>query len=127
MMPAKVDDLDYINFLVAAQRTFTCTEASRSQPSSSSGMDGGDNTITRLVQPPCLRGPFFDRDSLWDEAKQFVRLDGGALVVDDSTLDKPYAEKMDLADYVLAKELLCSISEHSINRICLTSLSLTLV
>ena len=36
MMPAKVDDLDYINFLVAAQRTFTCTEASKSQPSSSS-------------------------------------------------------------------------------------------
>ncbi|HEY4699552.1 MAG TPA: IS701 family transposase, partial [Nitrososphaerales archaeon] len=32
MMPAKIDEFDYINFLVAAQRVFTCTEASRSQP-----------------------------------------------------------------------------------------------
>ena len=28
--------------------------------------------------------------------KRLVRLDGGVLVVDDSTLDKPYAEKMEL-------------------------------
>jgi putative transposase len=95
MMPAKVDDLDYINFLVAAQRTFTCTEASRSQPSPpSSGMDGmipSHDSFNRL-----LERSFMDRDSLWDEAKQFVRMEGGVLVVDDSTLDKPYAEKMEL-------------------------------
>jgi putative transposase len=102
MMPAKVDDLDYINFLVAAQRTFTCTEASKSRPSSSSSsppsssgmMDGtmtAHDSFNRL-----LERSFFDRDSLWDEAKRFVRLDGGVLVVDDSTLDKPYAEKIEL-------------------------------
>jgi putative transposase len=92
MMPAKVDDLDYINFLVAAQRTFTCTEASRSQPSSS-GMDGttpAHDSFNRLLERS------FDRDSLWGEARHLVRMDGGVLVVDDTTLDKPYAEKMEL-------------------------------
>jgi len=28
----KADELDYIHFLIAAQRTFTCTEAARCQP-----------------------------------------------------------------------------------------------
>jgi len=102
MMPAKVDDVDYINFLIAAQRTFTCTEASKSQPppssSPSTGVGDGTTTIPAAHDSfnRLLERSFSDRDSLWDEAKQLVRLDGGALVVDDSTLDKPYAEKMDL-------------------------------
>ena len=32
MTPPKCDDLNYIHFLVAAQRAYTCTEASRSRP-----------------------------------------------------------------------------------------------
>ncbi len=97
MMPSKVNDLDYINFLIAAQKTFTCTEASRSQPhhhhleSDPSRVVPAHDSFNRL-----LERSFFDRDSLWDEAKQLVRLADGVLVVDDSTLDKPYAEKMDL-------------------------------
>jgi len=30
MNPPKADELDYIHFLIAAQKVFTCTEAARS-------------------------------------------------------------------------------------------------
>jgi len=91
MMPAKVDEVDYINFLIAAQRTFTCTEASRSQPVNSDvGAMPAHDSFNRLLERS------FDGESLWGEARRLVRLDGGVLVVDDTTLDKPYAEKMDL-------------------------------
>jgi putative transposase len=99
MMPAKVDELDYINFLVAAQRIFTCTEASRSQPLVSddpNAIPAAHDSFNRL-----LERSFLDRDSLWREARQLIIVGGGldgegVLVVDDTTLDKPYAEKMDL-------------------------------
>jgi putative transposase len=92
MMPSKVDDSDYIDFLIASQRVFTCTEAARSQPSKAdpSEMPAHD-AFNRLLERSST-----DRDSLWREARQLVRLDDGILVVDDTTLDKPYAEKMDL-------------------------------
>ena len=32
MNPARSEPLDYINFLVAAQKSFTCSEAARCQP-----------------------------------------------------------------------------------------------
>lgn len=32
MNPPKCNDLDYIHFLIAAQRVFTCTKAARCQP-----------------------------------------------------------------------------------------------
>ncbi len=89
MNPAKCDDLDYIHFLIASVDVFTCTEAARCQPA------GEDNpshdAFTRLLQrqPP-------DTDALWDEVKDIVRPQDGYLVIDDTTLDKPYAKNMDL-------------------------------
>jgi putative transposase len=93
-MPAKVDEFDYINFLIAAQRVFTCTEASRSQPADCGDDRPAHDAFTRLLEriPP-------DTEDLWSEAKNLVKLDGGAIVMDDTTLDKPYAEKMDLVTY----------------------------
>ncbi len=32
MNPPKANELDYIHFLIAAQKVFTCTEAARCQP-----------------------------------------------------------------------------------------------
>lgn len=32
MNPPKADELDYIHFLIAAQKIFTCTETTRRQP-----------------------------------------------------------------------------------------------
>jgi putative transposase len=87
--PAKCDALDYINFLLASVDVFTCTEAAKCYP------DGADrpshDAFTRLLrrQPP-------DTDALWNEVKGIIQPQKGFLVIDDTTLDKPYAKKMDL-------------------------------
>ena len=88
MNPAKYDDLDYINFLVASVDVFTCTEAARCQPV---GESSSHDAFTRLLQrqPP-------DTDTLWNEVKDIVQPQKGFLVMDDTTLDKPYAKNMNL-------------------------------
>src|SRR5712691_2252442 len=92
MNPPKIDDYDYINYLIAAPRVFTCTEAARSQPSRPDPSDvPAHDSFNRL-----LERSFQDRDSLWREAKPLVRLRGGILVLDDTTLDKSFAKKIEL-------------------------------
>ncbi len=89
MNPPKADELDYIHFLIAAQRIFTCTEAARSAPES---LDPpAHDAFTRLLR----RGPP-DTEALWQEARTLVEPERGLLVADDTTLDKPYSKKMDL-------------------------------
>ena len=89
MNQAKVTDLDYINFLVASPVAFSCTEAARVQPDTP--RRAAHDALTRLLQ---RLEP--DPTPLWDEAKQHVVLHDGLLIVDDTTLDKPYAAKIDL-------------------------------
>ncbi|MDN7026252.1 transposase, partial [Methanoculleus sp. FWC-SCC1] len=89
---AKCTDLDYINFLTASSNYFTCTEAERCQPADSSSP--AHDAFTRLLQ----RQPS-DTEALWNEVTDCVCRDSGYLVVDDTTLDKPYAKKMDLVYY----------------------------
>ena len=48
MNPPKCDDLDYIHFLIAAQRVFTCTEAARCQPEGDQAP--AHDAFTRLLQ-----------------------------------------------------------------------------
>lgn len=89
MNPPKADDLDYIHFLIAAQKVFTATEAARSQPEN---LDPpAHDAFTRLLrrEPP-------DTKALWHEARTLVEPEQGLLVVDDTTLDKPYSKKMEL-------------------------------
>lgn len=85
----KVDELDYIHFLVAAQQVFTTTEAARIREGEPNAP--AHDAYTRLLKriPP-------DTEALWREVAPFVRRDRGVLVVDDTTLDKPYARKMAL-------------------------------
>jgi len=87
MNPRKVDEYDYIQFLVAAQRVFSTVEAAKV-------VSGADQSVahdayTRLLQriPP-------DSGALWQEVENLVTKAKGLLVIDDTTLDKPYAEKM---------------------------------
>jgi hypothetical protein len=89
MNPPQWDDLDYIHFLIAAQKVFTGTEAARCAPEGERAP--AHDAFTRLLQrqPP-------DTEALWQEAKAFVDVGKGLLVLDDTTLDKPYAQKMDL-------------------------------
>jgi hypothetical protein len=89
MNAAKVDELDYIHFLVAAQKVFSTVEAAKMRTGEKAAP--AHDAYTRLLQrmPP-------DSKALWKEVEPFVEKQQGVLVIDDSTLDKPYAQKMDL-------------------------------
>lgn len=86
----KCDELDYIHFLIAAQKVFSNTEAARSHPEAETNGPAHD-AYTRL-----LYRIQSDGDALWQEVQGCVQLTSGVLVIDDSTLDKPYARAMDL-------------------------------
>lgn len=89
MNRAKVDDETYINFLMATPKVCSATEAARVQPEMAD--PPAHDAFTRLLhrQEP-------DAATLWREAAPQVERQGGVLVVDDSTLDKPYAKKIEL-------------------------------
>jgi hypothetical protein len=89
MNPPKCTELDYINFLIAAQKVFSSVEASKTHPAKEEAP--AHDAYTRLLQrlPP-------DSDALWQEVEPLVKLVQGVLVFDDTTLDKPYASQMAL-------------------------------
>jgi len=89
MNPPKVDELDYIHFLVAAQQVFSTVEAAKVRTGEEAAP--AHDAYTRLLQrvPP-------DSQALWHEVEPLVEQEQGLLVIDDSTLDKPYAHKMGL-------------------------------
>lgn len=86
---AKVSDVDYIEFLLAAQTAFSCVEAAKTDGAQES--PPAHDAFTRLLQrqPP-------DTEALWQETQGLVEKTSGLLVVDDSTLDKPHARHMAL-------------------------------
>ena len=85
MNPPKVSDEDYINFIIATPRDVTATEAERVQPESKDAP--AHDSFTRLLQ---RLEP--DAETLFREASTQIDLSGGILVLDDSTLEKPYSE-----------------------------------
>jgi putative transposase len=92
MSTAKVQPEGYVQFLLASPLQFTCTEAARVQPVQPDppAHDSFNRLLTRLEPDP---------EALWLEARPQIRLDDGLLVLDDSTLDKPYARKMGLVSW----------------------------
>lgn len=92
MNTAKVQPEDYVQFLLGSPFQFTCTEAARVRPDEADppAHDAFTRLLTRL-EP--------DAEALWEEARSQVRQDDGVLVLDDSTLDKPYARKMGLVGW----------------------------
>lgn len=89
MNPPKCHEIDYINFLVATQKAFSCTEAARVQPEQDN--PPAHDALTRLLHrlEPTT-------EALWAEAQHQVVFSQGMLILDDSTLDKFYARKMEL-------------------------------
>ena len=89
MNAPKCEPEDYINFLVASPRAVSGTEAARAQPERPDppAHDAFTRLLHRLEPDPA---------TVWAEAAPLVRRERGALVLDDSTLDKPYARKMGL-------------------------------
>jgi hypothetical protein len=89
MNPPKCSDDDYINFVIATPRSVSATEAAKVQGKEE--QSPAHDAFTRLLhrlEP--------DAETLWTEAKSQVSLSQGILVIDDSTLDKPFAKKMEL-------------------------------
>ena len=89
MNPPKCTDSDYINFMIATPSVYSCTEAARVQ-SPDDNLSAHDSVNHLLYRLPA------DSEALWTEAQSYVKTDHGILVIDDSTLDKPYAQQMDL-------------------------------
>jgi putative transposase len=89
MNPPRVQPDDYIDFLIATPKACTATEAARVQPERP--RKPAHDAFTRLLQ---RLEP--DPSALWLEAQPQVRLTEGVLVLDDSTLDKPYAKAIEL-------------------------------
>ena len=89
MNAPRCDEIDYLNILVAAPGPVTCTEAQRVQPErpDAPAHDAFTRLLTRLAPDP---------EALWKEAEPLVEKARGVLVIDDSTLDKPYARKIEL-------------------------------
>lgn len=89
MNPPKVSDQDYINFLIATPHACSSVEAARTFPVQDSAP--AHDAFTRLLHrlEPAA-------ETLWQEAQPQVARTTGILVIDDSTLDKPYARKIDL-------------------------------
>jgi putative transposase len=89
MNPPRVKPEDYIDFLIATPKAATATEAARVQPvrPDAAAHDAFTRLLHRLEPDP---------QTLWLEARPQVRFAEGALVLDDTVLDKPYARHIDL-------------------------------
>jgi hypothetical protein len=89
MNPSRCDDVTYLNFLIASPGPVSCTEAARVQPEHT--FAPAHDAFTRLlnrIEP--------DPEVLRAEAEPLVEKAKGVLVIDDSTLDKPYAKHIGL-------------------------------
>jgi putative transposase len=89
MNAPRCDEIDYLNFLIAAPGPVSCTEAARVQPASAHAPahDAFTRLLTRIEPDP---------RALWEESEPLVEKARGVLVIDDSTLDKPYAKEVEL-------------------------------
>jgi hypothetical protein len=89
MNPPKVNEYDYIDFLIGTPRVYSCTEAARVHPEEIDAP--AHDAVTRLTHRLL---PTTER--LWQEAEAQVDLTKGVLIGDDSTLDKLHSRKIEL-------------------------------
>ncbi len=87
MNPPKYTDIDYIDFLIGTQKSYSCLEAEKVQPQVDA--PPAHDSITRLLH---REEP--DTDKLWYESKNQVKLESGILVIDDSTWINPIPKKL---------------------------------
>jgi putative transposase len=92
MNPPRCRETDYLDFLLAAPKVCSATEAARVQPPrpNAPAHDSFTRLLQRLEPEP---------EALWQEVQPLVRPDTGVLILDDSVLDKPYARHMGLVGF----------------------------
>ena len=87
MNKPKVAAEEYTHFLVASPVAVSGTEAARAHAGPVVARDAYTRLLHRLES---------DAATLWQEAQGLVAPTSGVLVLDDTTLDKPYARHMGL-------------------------------
>lgn len=88
----RVTEEGYVQFLIGSPRVVSATEAARSHPAGRQAP--AHDSFTRLLhrlEP--------DSATLWAEVEPLIRPADGVLVIDDSTLDKPRARRIDLVGW----------------------------
>lgn len=87
--PSRISDIDYINFLVAAQCDVSCVKAAEcfSHNGHVVTHDTFNRFLTRQSLPP---------ETLWKEVEPVVEKRTGWLIVDDTVLDKIHSEQIEL-------------------------------
>ena len=77
----------YMGFLMSEAKSATCTRLSEI-------INISHDSVNRFL----LREAYEPRD-LYNEAAKLLNIEGGTVSVDDTVLDKPYSQKMDLLGY----------------------------
>jgi putative transposase len=86
--PPNCTSRSFVNFLISTYQACSCTEASRCLP------DEPESKAHDSVKRSLERQPH-DTEALYDEVKRLIRADEDLLVIDDSTLDKPYSHHIE--------------------------------
>ena len=89
MNAPKVRDLDYITFLLAAPSIVSCTGGVRGPPAGPRrAAHAARNRLLNRLEP--------DTTPVWREGEPFMARRSGVLIVDDTTLGKPYVQQIAL-------------------------------
>lgn len=90
MNKPKCSEYLYVQFLLASQNNFTCTELSKISPVKDMAHDAPTRMLTREKLTPKI---------LWKNAKAHVNLKQGCLIIDDCVIDKPSSKKNNLVHW----------------------------
>lgn len=90
MNKQKCSEYLYVQFLIAAQSNFTSTEFAKVSPVNGMAHDSPTRMLSAEKLTPNI---------LWKNVKEHVDLNSGFLIVDDSVLDKPRSQEMDLVHW----------------------------
>lgn len=90
MNKPKCSEYFYVQFLIAAQRNFTCTEFSKVSPIEDMSHDAATRMLFREKLTPGI---------LWKNVKHCVDFQGGYLIADDTVLDKIRSENTGLVHW----------------------------
>ena len=84
-----ITDLDYINFLVAAQCDVSCVKAAECY--SENGIVVAHDTINRFLTRQSLTP-----DTLWNEVERYVETRSGWLILEDMVIDQIHSKQIAL-------------------------------
>ena len=98
MNSTQYTEKDYIGFLIASYRICTYTEAARCIPESR--IQAAHDSVNRLLQ---RQTP--DTEALWQKEQPLIERQNGFLILDDTTLDKPYSHQIELCSIIGVKNI----------------------